>query len=97
MDERDRHIVEHLAKHFGSRTFTTQEASERTAEASAARPEEDGQGPAQPRSSGSTLPSTGQDWHITLRRLAEQDLVRAEIDGWRLAKTVLEAAGILNI
>ena len=95
MDEHDRHIVEHLAKHFGSRTFTAREASERTAEA--ARPQEGGQGPARTAGSGSALPSTEQDWHTTLRRLAEQGLVRAEIDGWRLAEAVLEAAGILNI
>lgn len=82
MNDHDRHLVRHLAGHFGTRSFTAKQAHQATISGSG-----ETQG----------LPENEEGWSESLRHMAKQELVVAEAEGWRLVETVLQAAGILNI
>ncbi len=82
MDERDRKVIRHLHKTFGTEPFTTQAAAE-----SASKDKE----------KPSELPATEREWAKTLEDFVHRELVLAEVEGWRLSAAILEAANIINI
>lgn len=86
MNERDRHLVRHLAKHFGTQRFTIEEAA-----SSAARSGDVTASDAHP------LPKDSQGWGQALGDLVTRDLAFAELEGFRLTEAVIRAATILNI